>query len=115
MADRIYVGGVTNTVLHLESDGTIITEEKQDCEGILDYTHAGRNNRFDADSCDGMLRHVAEIPMTVYIEECRLRGVTLFSQEADLVMESILANPKYANFIAAPKVRDPRIIMKGAR
>lgn len=115
MAERIYVGGVTNTTLHLESDGTIITEEKQDCEGIMDYTHAARNNRFDADSCDGMLRHVAEIPMTVYIEECRKVGALLFSKEADLVMESILANPAYARFIAAPKVRDPRIIMRGVR
>ena len=115
MADKIYVGGVTNTVLHLESDGTIITEERQDCEGILDYTHAARNNRFDADSCDGMLRHVAEIPDVIYIEECRKRGVVMFSKEADLVMEYILSAPEYAKFLAAPKVRDPRIIIRGVR
>lgn len=115
MADRIYVGGVTNTVLHFESDGTIITEERQDCEGILDYAKAGRDNRFDAESCDGMLRHEAEIPMTVLIEECRKRGVTLFSKESDLVIEYILAAPEYAAFRAAPKVRDPRIIMRGIR
>lgn len=115
MADKIYVGGVTNTVLHLESDGTIITEERQDCEGILDYTHAARNNRFDADSCDGMLRHEAEIPMTVLIEECRKRGVTPFGPDGDLVIEYILSAPEYAKFRAAPTVRDPRIIMRGVR
>ena len=115
MADKIYVGGITNTVLHMETDGTIIAEERQDTSGILDYTHAARNNRFDATSCDGFLRHEAEIPMTVYIEECKLRNVALFTKEADLVIESIMANPKYAKFRAAPTVRDPRIIMKGMR
>lgn len=115
MAEKIYVGGVTNTVLHLETDGTIVAEERQDTEGILNYTHAARNNRFSAESCDGMLRHEAEIPMVVYQEECKLRGVAMFTKEADLVIESIMANPKYAKFRAAPTTRDPRIIMKGVR
>lgn len=117
MADREFIGGVTNTVLHFEMDGTLHVEEKQDVAPILDYTHAARNHRFDANSCDGMLRHEAEIPFTVFQEECRIRGVapSLGSKEADLVIESILANPKYALFRAAPSVRDPRIIMKGAR
>lgn len=115
MADRIYVGGVTNTVLHLESDGTIVTEERQDCEGILDYAKAGRDNRFDAESCDGMLRHVAEVPMVEYIAWCREAGVKMFTPEADLVMELKLQSPDNAMMLAAPKVRDARIIMRGVR
>ena len=115
MAERIYVGGVTNTVLHLEGDGTIITEEKQDCAGILDYAKAARDNRFDADSCDGMLRHVAEVPMVEYIAWCREAGVRLFTPEADVVMQVNLNKPDNCRMLAAPKVRDPRIIMRGVR
>lgn len=115
MSEKIYVGGITNTVMHIETDGTIHVEDTQDTSGILRYTEAARNNRFDASSCDGLMRHEAEIPMTVYMEECKLRGVQLFTPEADLVIESILANPKYAKFRAAPTMRDPHIIMRGAR
>jgi len=115
MADRIHIGGVTDTILHLESDGTIITEERQDCEGILDYTHAARNYRFDAEVMDGLARHVAEVPMVEYIKWCREAGVALFTPEADKVMEIKLADPANQAMLAAPKVRDPRIIMKGVR
>lgn len=115
MAEKIYLGGVTNSVLHLETDGTIITEERQDCAGILDYTHAARNHRFSADSCDGMVRHVAEVPMVEYMNWCREAGVAMFTPEADAVMEIKLGDPDNQAMLAAPKVRDPRIIMKGMR
>ncbi len=115
MTERVYLGGVTNTTLHLEEDGTVHVEEKQDAEGILDYAAAGRNNRFDARACDGMFSHEAEIPMTVFVDECRKRGVAPFSKESDMVIELIMADPQYAKFRAAPKVRDPRIIMRGVR
>lgn len=115
MADKHYLGGVTNTTMHIEADGTTHIEEKQDCEPIMDYAAAGRNNRFDADCLDGMAQHVAEVPAVIYLEECRKRGVTPFSAEGDIVMEWIIAQPQYAKFLAAPKVRDPRVIIKGAR
>lgn len=117
MADREFIGGVTNTVIHTETDGTMHIEERQDVEPILNYTHAARNHRFNADSCDGMLRHEGEIPFTIFQEECKRRGVVpnLASPEATLVIEAILADPKYALFRAAPTVRDPRVIMKGLR
>ena len=115
MADKEYLGGVTNTTLHLETDGTIHVQETQDCEGIMHYAEAARNNRFDSNVLDGMMQHVAEIPMVIYIEECRKRGVALFTAEADLVMEAIIADPQYAKFRAAPNIRDPHIIMKGRR
>jgi hypothetical protein len=115
MAEKIYVGGVTNTVMHLENDGTIHVEDSQDSQGILDYAAAGRNNRFDADSCDGMLRHIAEVPMVKYQEWCREANVPLFSAAADIVLEAKLRDIDNARMLAAPKVRDPRIIMRGAR
>lgn len=115
MADKEYLGGVTHTTLHLEHDGTLHVEEKQDVEPILDYTHAARNHRFSADALDGMVQHVAEVPMVVFIDECRKRGVTPFSAESDLVMEAIIADPKYAAFRAAPTMRDPRVKIKGLR
>lgn len=115
MAERVYLGGVTNTTLHLEEDGTIHVEEKQDAEGILDYAAAGRNNRFSADSCDGMMRHVAEVPMVEYIKWCREANVPMFSPEADIVMELNLRKAENARMLAAPKTRDPRVIIKGAR
>lgn len=114
MADKEVLGGVTNTTLHFEHDGTMHVEEKQDVEPILDYTHAARNHRFSADACDGLMQHVAEVPMVVFIDECRKRGVQPFSKESDLVMEAIIADPQYAKFRAAPKL-DPRIRIKGLR
>lgn len=115
MADKEVLGGITNTTLHFESDGTLHVEEKQDAEPILEYTHAARNSRFDSYVCDGMLKHEAEVPAVVFIDECRKRGVRPFSPESDLVMEWIIAQPEYAKFRAAPAVRDPRIILKGSR
>lgn len=117
MAEREFLGGVTNTTLHFETDGTMHVEEKQDVEPILDYCKAARNNRFNADAMDGMMQHAAEIPMVVFIDECRLRGITPFASEIgdNMVIELIMADPKYAHFLAAPKQRDPRIRMKGLR
>lgn len=117
MAEREFLGGVTNTTLHFEHDGTMHVEEKQDVEPILDYCHAARNSRFNADALDGMMRHEAEIPAVFFIEECRQRGITPFASEfADnLVIAAMLSDPKYARFLAAPKQRDPRIRMKGLR
>lgn len=117
MGDRNYLGGVTNTVLHTETDGTMHVEERQDVEPILDYAAAGRNSRFSGDAMDGMMRHEAEIPFVVFQEECRKRNVPcmLDSEQGNLVIEAILADPKYAKFRAAPTTRDPRIIMRGAR
>jgi hypothetical protein len=119
MADKLILPGSTGytaSVIHTETDGTVHVEEKQNVEPILDYCEAGRNTRFNApDTVDGMFRHEGEIPFVVFQEECRLRGVVPFSPESDLVMEYILAAPKYAKFRAAPTVRDPGIIIKGRR
>jgi hypothetical protein len=122
MADKAFIGGLTNTTLHFESDGTLHIEEKQDVEGILDYAAASRNHRFDANACDGMIRHEAEIPWVTYLDECHKRGITseramaIFGQqEGDFIIESILANPEYAYLRTAPTLRDPRVIIKGSR
>lgn len=90
-------------------------EDKQDAQGILDYAAAGRNNRFSADVCDGLMRHVAEVPMVEYMNWCRAADVVPFSPAADVVMEMKLRDPNNARMLAAPTVRDPRIIMKGLR
>lgn len=115
MAEKEYLGGLTHTTLHFETDGTLHVEEKQDCAPILEYTEAARNRRFDANVCDGMLRHVAEIPVVEYIKWCREAGVRMWSKEADLVVEKKLADPAYAKLLAAPTLRDPHIIVKGSR
>lgn len=115
MADKVFLGGVTNTTMHFEADGTIHVEDKQDAQPIMDYAAAGRNNRFSADVCDGMLRHVAEVPMVEYMKWCREAGVRPLSPEADIVMEMKLRDPANAKMLAAPKVSDPRIIMTGTR
>lgn len=112
MTERINLGGVTNTTLHQESDGTLIVEEKQDCESILDHNQRRRDHQFGQ---KGEFREVANIPMTAYLEECRRAGATMFSKEADAVMERMLQDPKYAKFLAAPSLHDPHIIITGAR
>lgn len=115
MADKEFLGGLTNTTLHFESDGTMHIEEKQDCEQILHYAHAMRNHRFDAMSDDRTMQHVAEIPVVPYLEECRKRNVQPFTREGDLVMEWMLVQPEYSKFLTAPKLRDAHIVMKGVR
>lgn len=117
MAERIHIGGVTNTRLHLENDGTMHVEEIQDVEPILDFAHAARNARFSADACDGMLRHEAEVPFVIFQKECEKRGivVSLGSLEANEVIEAILRNPEYSRFLTAPKTRDAHVIMRGSR
>jgi len=117
MAEREFIGGATNTVIHTEEDGTMHIEERQDVAPIIEYTHAARNHRFDADSLDGMLRHEGEIPFVIFQEECKRRGIVpnLASIESTEVIEAILRDPKYAKFRAAPNVRDQHIIMKGLR
>lgn len=117
MAEREFLGGLTNTTLHFEDD-KLIVEEKVDAEPILDYAAAARNHRFSADVCEGMLRHEAEIPWPVFQEECRLRGlpVTVFGTEVgDAVIDAIVRDPKYAKLRTAPVQRDPRIRLKGLR
>lgn len=115
MADRLNLGGVTDTVIHSETDGTVIVEEKQDCQDILDRNQAGRDHRFSADSPDGFVREVANIPMVPFLDECRKAGANPFGRDGEIVMEKMLVDPKYARFLSAPSVRDPHIIMRGAR
>ena len=117
MAEREFLGGVTNTTLHFEDDKMVV-EEVVDAEPILDFAHAARNHRFSADSCDGMLRHEAELPWPIFIEECRVRGLpsSVFGSElGDTIIDAILRDPKYAKLRTAPTQRDPRVRIKGAR
>lgn len=117
MAERDFLGGLTNTTLHFEDDKMIV-EEVVDAEPILDYAEAARNRRFSADVCDGMLRHEAEIPWPIFIEECRKRGLppTVFGSElGDMVIDAIINDPQYAKLRTSNKQIDPRIKIKGAR
>ena len=115
MADKIFIPGSVNAVMHIEADQTIHVEHVQDVEPILNYTHAARNHRFDAMSPEGFVAHVAEIPAVVLMEWAREAGVGIFSNEMSVIMEKKLQDPQYEKFLAAPKLRDPHVIMKGAR
>ena len=110
-----FLGGLTNTTLHFETDGTMHVEEKQDCESILEYTKAARNNRFDADWMGGDSKHVGEVPMTLFIAECQKRGIPadLGHPQADAILMGLIRGNPYLQ--AAPTLRDSRIIIKGAR
>jgi hypothetical protein len=72
-------------------------------------------SRFSAASPEGFVAHVAEVPFVVLQEWAREAGVGLFSNEMSVIMEKKLQDPQYAKFLAAPKLRDPHVIMKGAR
>ena len=115
MADKVFIPGTVDAVMHLESDGVIHVEHVQDVESILDYTHAARNHRYSAVSPEGFVAHVAEIPAVILMEWAKEAGCGLFSNEMSVVMEKKLQDPQYAHFLAAPKVRDPRIIMRGLK
>lgn len=114
MANRIHLGGVTNTTLHQEADGSVIVEEKQDCESILEHNQRGRDHRFSSKSPSGDFQEVANVPMVPYLDKCREIGQAPFAQP-DVAMELLLRDPKYAKFLCAPKQRDPRIVITGTR
>lgn len=115
MADKIFIPGTVDAVMHVETDGVIHVEHVQDVEPILNYTHAARNHRFDAHSPEGFVAHVAEIPFVVLQEWAREANVCILSNEMSVIMEMKLRDPQYAKFLAAPKLRDPRVIIRGAR
>ena len=115
MADRIFIPGTVNAVMHVESDGVIHVEHVQDVEPILEYTHAARNHRFSGVSPEGFVAHVAEVPAVVLQEWAREAGVGMFSNEMSIIMEKKLQDPQYSKFLAAPKLRDARVVIKGAR
>lgn len=115
MAERTFLGGVTNTTLHQESDGTLIVEEKQDCEGILEHNKRARNERFSANSPMGTVQEAFNIPMTFVLQWQRECGAQMFSDEHMAFMDRKMQSPEFSGFIAAPKTRDAHIIIKGAR
>lgn len=115
MAEKTYLGGMTNTVLHQESDGTLIVEEFQDCEAILDSNARKRNERFSASSPEGFVQESYDIPMVLFNRwklEC---GHEIFSREFEEYMNSQLKLPEFKYLVSAPCLRDPHIIVKGAR
>lgn len=115
MAERDYLGGVTDTVLHWESDGTLIVEERQDCTAILDKNARKRNERFDSWSPEGTVREEFDIPvilMDKWQKEC---GALMFSDEHMAYVDKQLKSPEYAYLTTAPTTRDPHIIITGAR
>lgn len=115
MAERDYLGGATNTVVHWESDGSAIIEEKQDCQAILDSNARGRNERFDSWSPEGTVREEFTIPFVVAHKMELDSGLKMGSPEFDVYMDKRLRDPDLAYLISAPKVRDPHIIIRGAR
>ena len=115
MADKILIPGAVDAVMHVESDGVIHVEHVQDVQPILDYTHAARNHRFDAHSPEGFVAHVAEIPFVVLQEWAREANCGLFSDEMSIIMEKKLQDPAWAHLLAAPKLRDPRVRVRGLR
>lgn len=117
MAERFNLGGLTNTTLHIESDGTTHLEEKLDAQNILDANAAERNHRFSAASPGGDIHGVARIPYTVLLQWSREAGLgnDIFGREFAPIMEKKLQDPQYAKFLIAPTLRDPHIIVKGNR
>lgn len=115
MTERIYIPGTVDAIMHCESDGEITVEHVQDCDGILDYAHAARNHRYSAMSPEGFVGHVAEVPVVVLMEWAREAGCSMFSNEMSIIMEKKLQDPQYAKLLAAPKLSNPHIIMRGIK
>ena len=113
MAERTFLGGFTNTVLHEESDGTIVIEERQDCESILDLNARKRNEQFSAPTA--FAQEAFNVPMVKVLQWQRECGAAMFSDEHMAYMEAQLRLPENAKMSAAPKLRDPRVIIRGAR
>lgn len=119
MAERINLGGLTNSTLHIETDGTMHVEDKMDAQTILDANAAERNSRFSAASPGGDFYGHARIDLVTLYRWADEAGIPrteiLSSTEFAYVMEKKLQDPANANFLIAPKVRDPRVIIRGSR
>jgi hypothetical protein len=115
MAERLYLGGITNTVIHEESDGTMIVEERQDCQSILDQNARLRNERFDSWSPEGTVREEFNIPLILIDKWQKECGESLYSAAFDAYMDKKLREPEFAYLVSAPMRRDPHIIITGAR
>lgn len=114
MTERVYLGGVTNTTLHLENDGTIHVEERQDCEAILEDNQRKRDHRFG--SARGAVAEEAfQIPMTLVLQWQRDCGAAMFSDEHMAYMNRKLSEPEFAKLSTSTTRRDPRIVMTGMR
>lgn len=101
--------------MHLETDGTIHVEHVQDVESTLDYAHAARNHRFDALSPSGDFKEEAAVPYVLLMKWAQEAGCGIFDDEMSIIMEKKLQLPEYAHLLTAPKMRDPRIKLKGLR
>lgn len=113
MADRIYLGGMTDTVLHCEADGSVVVEERQDAQSLLDQNARKRNERFAGGSGD--FQETFDIPMVLMIrwqQECRQ---PMFSAEHMAYVDEKLRMPEFCYLTVAPKLRDPHILIKGSR
>lgn len=112
MTERVYLGGFTNTTLHLEEDGSLTVEEIQDVEPILDQNARKRNERFAG---GGDIQEAFDIPMTLVLRWQRECGHQMLSDGHMAYMNGKLKQPEYAYLTTAPKLRDAHIIIKGAR
>jgi hypothetical protein len=115
MTERTYLGGMTDTVIHEESDGTIIVEERQDCQSILDSNARKRNERFSSSSPEGFVQESYDIPMVLMHRWALECGHALFSKEFEEYMNRQLKQPEFKYLVSAPCLRDPHIIVRGAR
>ena len=115
MADKIYIPGAVDAIMHIESDGVIHVEHKQDCQGILDYTKAMRDRRYSAWSPEGTMRYEGEIPFVKAIEWAIESGTQVLSKEWYEYAERRLNSADHAGLRGAPHLTDPRIIIKGLR
>jgi hypothetical protein len=112
MAEKLYLGGFTNTVLHKETDGTVIVEERQDCEPILDANQRKRDHTFGH---GGDFQEAFDVPMVEVLRWQRECGALMFSPEHMAYMEKHLRMPEYAYLNTAPKQRDAHVRVRGAQ
>lgn len=114
MTERVYLGGITNTTLHLEDDGTIHVEEKQDCQPILEANQRKRDHRFGGRR-GAVAEEAFDIPMTLVLKWQRECGAAMLSDEHMAYMNRKLREPEYAKLTTSPARRDPRVVMTGLR
>jgi hypothetical protein len=115
MADILELGGITNTTIYEQADGTIFVEDKQDVQGILDRNQRKRDHRFSGWSPEGTVCEQFDIPMVVIQQFQKECGHKIFSPEFDDYMNAKLRLPEFAYLISAPAVRDAHIVIKGNR
>jgi hypothetical protein len=96
MAIKTHLGGITNTQLIQESDGTTHILDVVDAKPAMDYVEQVNKGLAEKMSVREEFSLEYVIPLTLVQEWCKEAGVGVFDKEANFVIEKKMQDPYYS-------------------